>query len=238
MISFQHAIGTCALIALAAPAPAATLFQAWEFNTAGSTEGWTLTNNTAAPVTAGPALNQATTSNTPAGTEGIVTTADVVGVDPQVTYNPDLILPGGESWDSIQLRFRQLTTNTGASLGTFNNSGTLLFYNAATTNSGNLSTKSYNGTGAYATDVFAMTLTADPDDPNWRLLSVSFAGAATLRSANITLLRFDAIGNNAANNFEVDYVRIYTTPVPEPSATLALLACSPALLRRRRTPQA
>jgi len=222
-----------ALTGLAVPAHAAVF--SFEFNTAGNTEGWTASAAPANALVTG--FKQAT------GIDGIsgVLTSDDVEIDPQILRTGaanTITLPAGEKWSTFETRFRHLSGNPGA-VGTaataYNSNGTILFFNNATTNlgTGPLTTKSVVGTGAYATDTYTLTLTTDPAGGEWQLLSVSFAAAPVLGGQNFTAIRFDPIGNDAAKNFEIDYIRV--TSVPEAgSAALALLGAGTVLGRRRR----
>ena len=88
------------------------------------------------------------------------------------------------------------------------------------------------GGGAFAGDTYNFTLTGEAD--NWQVLNVDLTGAPTLNSAPFTAMRLDPVGNAAAKNFEVDYIR-FQAAVPEPgSALLSGLAAGLLLLRRRR----
>ncbi len=174
------------------------------------------------------------------GTTGVITSDDV-DIDPQVLRSGAgniITLPAGEKWSSFEIRFRHLTANpgtVGVAGAPYDGNGTILFFNGSTANLGvgALATKTVNGSGVYAADVYTMTLTADPSGGEWQLLNVDFSAAPTLNSANITAVRLDPVGNSAAKNFEVDYIRIASVPEPG-SMALAVLAGGSLLIRRRR----
>ena len=234
---FTHKLSLClpvfAMGCFVASSQAALV--SFEFNTAGSTEGWTASAAPANALVTG--FKQATGID---GTTGVITSDDV-DIDPQVILSGAgnlITLPAGEKWSSFQVRFRHLTGNPGTVgvAGTpYDGNGTILFFNASTVNLGvgPLSTKTVSGTGAYAADVYTMTLTADPSGGEWQLLNADFSAAPTLNSANITAVRLDPVGNSAAKNFEVDYIRIASVPEPG-SMALAVLAGGSLLIRRRR----
>ena len=231
--NFVFLIPGLALAALAMPARAVVV--SFEFDTPASTEGWTASTAPANALVTG--FKQATGID---GISGVITSSDV-DVDPQILRGGAgniISLPAGEKWSTFESRFRHLSGNPGA-LGTvataYDSNGTILFFNGATTNLGvgALTNKSVNGSGAYAGDIYTMTLTADPAGGEWQLLSVSFAAAPVLNSQNFTSARFDPVGNNAAKNFEIDSIRF--TSIPEPgSLVLGCLAGCSVLTRRRR----
>lgn len=223
------------MFALSAAPLSAAVFS-YEFNTPGNTEGWsTSTATTGLAVVSG--FGQATGID---GTSGVLTSADV-DMDPQIfrTGAGNVItLPAGEKWSIFTVRFRQLSANpsaAGVTSSAYSNNGTILFFNNSTNNlgTGGLNTKSVNGSGGFAGDVYTMTLTNDPAGANWQLLEVNFSAATVLNGANITAVRFDPVGNDAAKNFEVDFIRLISVPEPG-SVLLSLLGTAVAFARRRR----
>jgi hypothetical protein len=208
---------------------------AFEFNTVGDTEGWTAST---APNPNGVVTGFAATTGID-GSTGVATSADV-NIDPQVLRTGagnTLTLPAGEMWSTMEVRFRQLSLNPGepgVTSAPFNGNGTILFFNGATTNLGvaALATKTVNGTGAYVADTYNMTLTAETSG-DWQVMLLDFSAAPTLKSQNLTAVRFDPVGNDAAKNFEIDYIRFASVPEPG-SAVLSLMAATGLLLRRRR----
>lgn len=235
MSCLSHSLSLLPCLAFAVLAvPAHAVMVSFGFNTAGSTEGWTASAAPANALVTG--FKQATGID---GTSGVLTSEDV-DIDPQILRSAanTITLPAGEKWITFETRFRHLSGNPGAvgsAAAAYNSNGTILFFNNATTNlgTGPLTSKTVTGTGAYAADTYTMTLTADPAGAEWQLLSVSFAAAPVLSTQNFSAIRFDPIGNDAAKNFEIDYLRM--TSVPEAGSTvLALLAAGTVLGRRRR----
>ncbi len=112
------------------------------------------------------------------------------------------------------------------------NAGTLWFFNGSTkNNSGNLGTKNYSGSGAYAGDNYAMTRTAEATG-GWQFLTLDPAGAPTLNSQDIDSFCFDPVGGDDTKNFEVDFATF--TSVPEPTSAVLLGLAGTCLLIRRR----
>jgi|GEM_PF-1926225 len=212
--------------------PAAAVLVAFEFNTGGDTEGWAGSAAPANAVVTG--FGQAIALG---GGPGVLTSSDV-NIDPQVTRSGGAIaFAEGESWTNVTIRFRQLSGNpqdAGTTSASYDGNGTILFFNNSTQNLGvgPLGTKTVIGGGAFAGDTYNLTLTEEAD--NWQVLNLDLTSAPTLNSAPITAMRLDPVGNDAAKNFEVDYIR-FQAAVPEPSsALLSGLAAGMLLLRRRR----
>lgn len=211
--------------------PAAAVLVAFEFETAGDTEGWA---GSAAPANAlVTGFGQAIALG---GGAGVLTSSDV-DIDPQIVRSGGAIaFAEGESWSNITIRFRHLSGNpqdAGTTSAPYDANGTIIFFNNDTQNTGvgPLATKSVTGEGAYAGDVYNLTLTGEAD--NWQVLDIDLSGAPTLNSAPFTAMRLDPVGNDAAKNFEVDYIRFQSVPEPG-SALLSGLAAGLLLLRRRR----
>jgi len=191
---------------------------AFEFETPGVDEDWQhngATNGGSSDIT-GP------TAVTVAGTgEGVLTGQQLPGNgDLRVLYNPDLTLDTGafSSWNSIEIRFRQLDglagspqTLTGAT------SGMHLGINTA----------------AIFVDGSAFTEEVPSDPEFWYTATLDITGLGT---ADITQIRIDPIGS-LTQNYELDYVRVTAIAVPEPG-TFALISGALALgfimVRRRR----
>ncbi|YCM45982.1 PEP-CTERM sorting domain-containing protein [Verrucomicrobiaceae bacterium 227] len=206
---------------------------AYEFNTAGDTEGW---NASAAPDPNG----VVTGFQSAPGIDGLtgVLTSEDINIDPQLTKGgPAATLPAGDTWANMTIRFRHLSGNpdeVGVTSMAYSVTGTLLFFNGTLQNrtpgETGISTQSYVGTGAYAADTYNMTVIAGDDD--WQVMTLDLSGAPVLNSGDITTLRFDPVGNAAGKNFEVDYVRFQS--IPEPTSVLLSLLGGLGLLVRRR----
>ncbi|MDA7882197.1 PEP-CTERM sorting domain-containing protein [Akkermansiaceae bacterium] len=205
---------------------------AYEFNNPGDPEGWVASS--------APAPNGVVTGFTTAlgidGVTGVATSADI-NIDPQLTRPGLATLPVGDTWATFTIRFRQLTLNpgeNGVAGATLTTTGTLLFFNGTTANRTpgptGIATQVYAGTGGYTGDTYTMTVTPEAD--NWQVITLDLTAAPTLNSQNLTNVRFDPVGNNAAGNFEVDYVRIQS--IPEPGSVMLSALAGLGLLRRRR----
>ncbi|MGJ8698102.1 MAG: PEP-CTERM sorting domain-containing protein [Verrucomicrobiaceae bacterium] len=204
------------------------------FNTPGDTENFTAST--------GPSAGAVVTGFKAAlgidGTTGVLTSSDIEG-DPQISFGSNTaVLPGGDVWSTFSIRFRQLNDNpgeAGVASAPFSNTGLILFFNGTLQNrtpaAGGISTQTYAGTGGiYASDTYNMTLSAQAD--NWQLMTLDLSSAPGLGGTDINNFRFDPIGNNAAGNFEIDYVEIVS--VPEPGSALLTGLASLGLLARRR----
>ncbi|MFK7910922.1 MAG: PEP-CTERM sorting domain-containing protein [Akkermansiaceae bacterium] len=212
---------TISLLTIAGSASAATTI-AYEFNGA-TTEGWTGSGQ----------ISGLSTTGAVSGSENVLTSSDITGIDPMLNNAAGATLTPGETWSTFTARFRLLDANAGSPLA-FVNSGTILIFNgnAGTNNSTAFATKSYNGNNALAGDVFNMTLTPEGSG-EWQVVTVDFSNAPAFNSANISAIRFDPVGNDQVKNFEIDYIRLES--VPEPSSTALLgLGLGGFLLRRRR----
>lgn len=207
----------------------AELIYSAEFNTTSNVEAWVGSGQVSG-------LRQATAVGS--GGEGVLTCNNIAGAAPSLTYDPtpDIALPAGESWNYLEIRFRQLSKDpqAGGVPVAFNNTGTLLELAAvgAQVRMGLFDTRIYTGTTSYASDTFAMTVTEDAN--HWVQVSVNFSSAPYLKSHDLPKILLTTTSNSVLN-FEVDYVRLYDTAVvPEP-ATLGLFTISSAvvlLLRR------
>lgn len=172
------------------------------------------------------------------GSTGVLTSGDV-SLDPQLGFGAtslfDVALPAGfTAWDSLDIRVRHLNGNpgdAGVAAIPYNNSGTLLF--ARVDNSDTIVQGSTtNAPGSLLTSV------AEPNG-EWIVLSYDFSGVAP--TSTVGLGRYDPFGNNAAGNFEVDFVRLTgVVAIPEPCSALLLgtTGCGLAFVRRRRPSKA
>ncbi len=197
------------------------------FDTVGDTEGFTTQ-----PSPANAVVTDFTAALGIDSITGVLTSSDI-SIDPQIN-GPSVALPAGEVWSSISFRFRHLDGNPqdGAASTTYNPNGTILFFNGSLSNLGTaaITTRTANGSGPFAGDVYQLTVTSQAD--NWQLATLDLSNAPVLNSGDITSFRFDPIGNNANGNFEVDFVEF--TAVPEPSSALLAALASLSLLARRR----
>jgi hypothetical protein len=210
-------------------APAATT--SFHFNTPGDTEGFVASTAPANAVVTGFTAALGIDSTT-----GVLTSSDI-NIDPQVRIGSaaPVVLPSGDKWSSISIRFRQLSDDpqeSGVTSAPYSGAGTILFFNGSTANLGTaaIATKTVSGTGTYAGDSYSMTLTSQAD--NWQLMTLDLSAAPTLNSGNITNMRFDPIGNSADQNFEIDFIDFVS--IPEPSTALLAALASIGLLARRR----
>jgi hypothetical protein len=175
----------------------------FEFNTSGTTEGWTANPNTNT-------LTQATSIN---GADRVVKSLNgISGIDPMMFYNYVLNLPtAGSKWVSLELRARQLNAaQTGSQI--WDPSGTIaLFDSPDRWNSNEIKTPNF---------VITTEITS-----NWinAKLDISRIG-----SSPITSIRLDFIGNSAGigKNYELDYVRLFCTPfdIIPPAAPISFKA--------------
>ena len=100
-------IGYTALLVIFALSAQAEIFQAWEFNTPGDTEGW-YENGQFSGLTVQAAVN---------GAETVLTCADVTGNDPNVSFSTTQWYPdAGDTWSTFEMRVRLLDGNGGNSL--------------------------------------------------------------------------------------------------------------------------
>ena len=195
---------------------------AFEFETPGVDEGWQhngATNGGSSDIT-GP------TAVTVTGTgEGVLTAQQLPGNgDLRVLYNPDLTLDTGtfSSWNSIEIRFRQLDglngspqTLTGAT------SAMHLGINAA----------AISVDGSAFTEEVPSEVPSDPEF--WYTATLDITGLGT---ADIIQIRIDPL-TSTTGDYQLDYVRVTAIAVPEPG-TFALISGALALgfimVRRRR----
>jgi hypothetical protein len=208
---------------------------AFEFETAGDTEGWSATTAPANALVTG-----FTATTDVDGNVGVLTSSGI-DIDPQITRNGVgnvIALPVGDVWSSVEIRFRQLSADpqSGGDGAAYAITGQILFFNGTLDNRtpgpSGISTQTYAGTGGSAADSYAMTVVQEDAVDFWQVMTLDLSSAPTLAGGNITGVRFDPIGNNAAGNFEVDYIRF--TSVPEPSSLLLSLLGAGLIFRRRR----
>ena len=192
----------------ALPLPPEVAFS-YEFNTPSDAEGWTANSQVTA-------LGQATAVG--AGGEGVLTSTDLTGNDPQLAAPTNLTLGAGEIFDKIEFRFRLLDGNPGAGGApeAFVSSGTYLGINAGgSAGTSVLENKTFAGPSG---DTYGLTIEADGAG-EWQLLTLSFANAPTAAASTIASIRFDLVGNNVNRNFEVDYIRVSALALPVPDVT-------------------
>ncbi|MEM9186901.1 MAG: PEP-CTERM sorting domain-containing protein [Planctomycetota bacterium] len=205
-----------AAAAVATPASAA-LIASYEFNTPGATEGW-------GPRVGGPAAT--VISGLTADGDSLNATASG-GNDPQLILADNLALPTGETWDTLVFRVRET--------GDFNNGPVVVI-------------PEFNPVGIAVAPNFpsAPTFSASsffeavPSGDGFFTVTVDISGYTL---PTITSLRLDPIGGAAGNSnsqtqdnlFEVDFVRIFDSRIPEPTSGLLLgLALVGGCVTRRR----
>ena len=162
----------------------------WEFNTSGDTEGWYGDDDGFDSLT-----NGVIVANAVSGSEVVLTTSDVTGIDPALV-NTETNSAGGEYWSTIEIRVRQLDGNGGSPVA-WTSSGCALVVNGAPKSNtlGGFGWSTATGAGEWIVTTF--------DFPY-------------LGTNDISSLRVDPLGNNADKNFEVDYIRLATSPTPPP----------------------
>ncbi|MDF7822584.1 hypothetical protein P4B35_01060 [Pontiellaceae bacterium B12227] len=157
------------------PTFAEKLAVAWEFN-AGDLEGWFGSAH----------VSGALATNDIDDVEGVMTSADLTGIDPQSKYT-NTVSVGDGAWSRMEFRARQLNGNPGDPGTTSTNwsiTGTILVLSGIANQS------------AYA-------VTADTN--GWVIADLDIAGA----SDDITNIRLDVVGQDVSKNFEIDYIRLY-----------------------------
>jgi len=171
------------------------------------------------------------------GVTGVLSAVDAGGVtgnDPKLLFSGTTIyqaaLPSGfTSWDSMEVRFRQLDGDPGApgvASQPYDLSGTILIYrvNGVQTNTAGLAVGSTSG---------LVSLANDPAGDNWLVYTVDFSGFGPTDLVGIQ--RLDPIGNDLNGNFEVDYVRLNgVSAVPEPTSLAMLSVAGLGFVVRRR----
>lgn len=148
----------------------------FEFNTPGDVEGWS-GNAGLDPLLISSSVN--------GGSESVLTTTDVTGLDPQLSF-ANTVSSAGRDWDKVAIRMRLLTGETNP-VG-YVASGTLLIIN------GNLM-QPINAAGGFSVDT---------GSNGWIVAShdIGFLG-----QNDITSMRLDPVGNDPAKTFEIDYIR-------------------------------
>ncbi len=195
------------LALLTGSAHAATV--GFEFETASNIEGWTAINQ----------VNSLTQSTAVGGTEGVLN-VDASGGDPFVGA-PAVSLTAGETWSSLDIRFRQLNSNGDASEA-YSLSGTFLTLPGA--NLFNFGIPAFGGVGDSE-----ITTSVTSDGGDWQILTLDFTSAPSFNTlSSLQIQRFD--GNDG--NFEVDYARF--TSIPEPGSLALMGLGGLCVLRRRR----
>jgi len=160
----------------------------WEFNTPGDTEGWSVGNDRFDSLTNGLLVASAVS-----GSETVLTSTDVTGIDPQLE-NTETNSAAGEYWSTIEIRMRQLDGNGGSPVA-WDSVGCAFVVN------GTVKSTTLGGVGWSTTN----------EVDGWIVTTFSLPYVGT---NHITQLRIDPVGNNADKNFEVDYVELTTRPTP------------------------
>lgn len=164
------------------------------------------------------------------GIDGTTTvlTSDDHNIDPQLVHLAAITVPVGETWTTFEMRFRQLSLNpgqAGVAGSAFSSNGTLVIIGGKNT------TGISTGSQVVGADTFVKTLTAEASG-EWQVYTIDLAGTSI--EGNDLGLRIDPVGNDGTKNFEVDYVRLTSVGVPEPSSALLTALASLGLLARRR----
>ncbi|HAV13868.1 MAG TPA: hypothetical protein DCX06_10325 [Opitutae bacterium] len=152
--------------------------------------------------------------------------------DAQISLNPGtLTLGGGETWDTIEFRIRQLADNTGTP-----GAPQAIDY-ASTLLSVTLSVGGFQNLGLFNTTYYTEVTQAD----GWSLFTVDLATYLVDNSfaanAEITSSRFDPIGSpaQAGNWVEVDYIAFNSVPEHGTYALLGgLIALGFVAIKRRQ----
>ena len=166
----------------------ATSTISWDFNTLGDTEGWGTTGDSHNSLT-----NGIIVTNAVQGSEVVLSTLDITGIDPGVVTATTSSVPSGEYWDTIEIRLRTLSGNGGIPIA-YNEAATLMVINGQVVSPGSAWTKTYEAN-------------------EWVVTSYDISG---LVSDDITSLRLDPPAG-IDQNFEYDYIRLHTnTNAPPP----------------------
>jgi len=164
------------------------LEHSWEFDTLGDTEG--LNGNAA--------ISGLTVDDAVSGSERVLTAADLTGNDSQVLLSGTAgIDAGGNSWDTLEIRARQLDGNPpGGSPQTWDAEGTIIIING-------------NNLGL----IPGANTTTNQGANGWVVATVDIS---SLGAADINNFRLDVVGGpgSADENFEVDYIRAYSAAEP------------------------
>jgi hypothetical protein len=164
----------------------------WEFNLPGDTEGW---SGDSGSDLHNSLTNGVVVTNAVSGSEVVLTTPDVTGIDPQLV-NTETNSAAGEYWSSIEIKVRQLDGNGGSPV-VWSSLGCALVINDAIQSI---------GIGGSSWDTVAAS-------NEWIVTTLDLPFVGT---NDITSLRVDPVGNAANKNFEVDYIRLTTSPTPPP----------------------
>jgi hypothetical protein len=204
-------IGYAALLLTVALSAQAGIYQAWEFNTPTDTEGW-FGNGDVSGLTVQAAVS---------GAESVLTTSDITGNDPNVSFTTTQWTPdAGDTWSTFEMRFRLLDSNpgdAGVASRPYIPNGTLFFPNW----------RIYGGIDDATTD---MTVVADGAG-DWVLMTADISGwgAGTGRIDNF---RIDPVGDDQSKNFEIDYMRVNVVPEPATFGLIGLFGSALLFVRR------
>jgi hypothetical protein len=193
---------------------AGTMALNFEFNTPGNDEGWQHNGS----INGGSSDINGPTAVTASSGEGVLTAQQLPGNgDLRVLYNPDIALPAGfTDWCSIEVRFRQLDGLNGTPQALAGSLGLLhLGINTA----------------AFSIDGNDFVEETPGSTEFWYTGSLDISG---LGSADILQIRLDPLASTSLD-YELDYVRVLATAVPEPAGFVMLMlsALTMGMLRRR-----
>ncbi len=160
----------------------------WEFNTLGDTEGWVEGADGFDSLT-----NGIEVASGVGGVGAVLTAPDVTGIDPQLV-NTATNSAGGEYWNTIEIRMRQLDGNGGTPVA-WSSVGCALVVNGI----------------AKSTTIGGSGWDTTVESNGWIVTTFTLPYLGT---DDITYLRVDPVGNAPDKNFEVDYIRLTTAPAP------------------------
>jgi len=145
----------------------------WQFNTIGDVEGWT-----------GTAVTNLKVTNTVSGSEIVLTSDGLTGLDPMLNKG-GLINSEGYYWTTVEMRVRHL--DSGGNPIPFTSAGTVMVLNGVV----------FQGVPPWA--IFP------EGSGEWVVCKIDIS---QFGNGNLNGLRMDPVGNDASKNFEVDYIRL------------------------------